>query len=163
ETACAVARTVLRDVAGRAGALIFHPYPVTPFHGDYLDHVDLAEVAKARVLADSAEALRPLPRALKIAGTGALAKSLVRPEWYTQVSDWDAVIEEVDAAHLVAASLVTLNGWLGPPWVRTGWFHAHLLLSEASADSADAPRARAYFQRLKEGDYADAVERINLE
>src|ERR1051326_1610083 len=53
--ACAVARTVLRDLAGRGGELIFHPYPVTPFHGDYLDHVDLADGAKARVLGDAAE------------------------------------------------------------------------------------------------------------
>src|SRR5262249_26053957 len=29
---CAVARTILRDLASRRGELIFHPYPVTPFH-----------------------------------------------------------------------------------------------------------------------------------
>jgi hypothetical protein len=161
--ACAVARTLLRDLAGRGGEFIFHPYPVTPFHGDYLDHVDLADRAKARVLGNSAEPSQPFPRALKLAAEGALAKSLVRPEWYTQDSDWDAVIEEVDAAGLVASSLVVLNGWLGPPWVRTGWFHAHLLLADASADSADGARARSYFQRVEASDYADAVERINLE
>ena len=162
-TACAVARTVLRDVAGQGGHLVFHPYPVTPFHGDYLNHIDLAEAAKARVLGNAGEPSQPLPRALKIAAEGALAKSLVRPEWYTQDSGWDATIEEVDAADLVASSLVTLNGWLGPPWVRAGWFHAHLLLSDATVGSVDAARTRIYFQRLETGDYADAIERINIE
>jgi hypothetical protein len=163
EAACGIARTVLRDLAGRDGALVFHPYPVTPFHGDYLDHVDLADGAKARVLGDAAEPSQPLPRPLKVAAEGALAKSLVRPEWTAQGSDWDAVIEEADAARLATSSLVALNGWLGPPWVRTGWFHAHLLLADASAGAADGARARNYLQRREAGDYADAVERINLE
>ena len=161
--ACALARTVLRDLAGRGGELIFHPYPVTPFHGDYLDHVDLADGAKARVLGDGPQPSQPFPRALKVATEGKLAKTLVRPEWSTQDSDWDALIEEADAANLLASSLVALNGWLGPPWVRAGWFHAHLLLADATADSADGARARNYLQRLEAGDYADAVERINLE
>ena len=156
-TACAVARTILRDISGRGGELIFHPYPVTPFHGD------LADGAKARVLGEMADPSQSLPRALKVAAEGALAKSLVRPEWYTQDSDWDAVIEEVDVASIVASSLVTLNGWLGPPWVRAGWFHAHLLLADASADSAGAARERIYFRRIEAADYANAVEHINLE
>jgi hypothetical protein len=160
---CAVARTILRDIAGRGGDFVFHPYPVTPFHGDYLDHVDLADAAKARVLGDTAEPAKSFPRAFRVAAEGPLAKSLVRPEWYTQGSDWDAAIEETDAAQLVAASLVALNGWLGPPWVRTGWFQADLLLADAAAQSAEASRAGNDLERLQAGDYADAIERINLE
>jgi hypothetical protein len=162
-TACAVARTILRDVAGQAGDLTFHPYPVTPFHGDYLNQVDLAEAAKGRILDDTAGPARTFPRALKVTAEGTLAKSLVRPEWNAQDSDWDAIIEETDAAGLVASSLIALNGWLGPPWVRTGWFQAHLLLADAAAESADASRAQNDLQRLEAGDYTDAVERINLE
>jgi hypothetical protein len=162
-TACAVARTILRDIAGRGEDLVFHPYPVTPFHGDYLDHVDLADAAKARVLGDTAEPAKSFPHTFRVAAEGPLAKSLVRPEWYTQGSDWDAAIEETDAAQLVASSLVALNGWLGPPWVRTGWFQADLLLADAAAQSADASRARNDLERLQAGDYADAIERINLE
>ena len=48
--ACALAQAVVRDFAGRGGDFIFHPYPVTPLHGDYLHYVDLAEDAKARLL-----------------------------------------------------------------------------------------------------------------
>jgi hypothetical protein len=160
-TACAVARTVLRDIAGRGEDLVFHPYPVTPFHGDYLNHVDLADAAKARILGERNEP--SFPRALKVAAEGTLARSLVRSEWYTQASDRDATIEETDAAQLVSSSLVALNGWLGPPWVRTGWFQGYLLLAEAAAASADALRARSDLQRLEAADYADAIERINLE
>ena len=162
-TTCTIARVVLRDVSGKGVDFIFHPYPVTPFHGDYLNHVDLAEATKARVVADAGEISQQFPRALKVAAAGALARSLVRPDWYTQGSDWDAVIEETDAAGVVASSLVALNGWLGPAWVRTGWFQAQLLLADAADESAAAVRARTYLQRLEAGDYADAVERINLE
>jgi hypothetical protein len=162
-TACAVARTILRDIAGRGEDLVFHPYPVTPIHGDYLNHVDLADAAKARVLGDTAESAKSFPRTFRVAAEGPLAKSLVRPEWYTQGSDWDAAIEETDAAQLVASSLVAVNGWLGPPWVRTGWFQADLLLADAAAQSADASRAGNDLDRLQAGDYADAIERINLE
>ena len=45
---CGVAKRVVRDLAAKPGEFIFHPYPVTPFHGDYLHHADLAEAAKAR-------------------------------------------------------------------------------------------------------------------
>src|SRR5712692_10223797 len=46
---CAAAR-------GTKGALgagqIWHPYPVTPFHADYLHHADRAEAARASAAAD---------------------------------------------------------------------------------------------------------------
>jgi hypothetical protein len=160
---CAVARTILRDMAGGGGGFVFHPYPVTPFHGDYLDHVDRADAAKARVLEDTAEPATSFSRSLRVTAEGPLAKSLVRPEWTAPGSDWDAAIEETDAAQLVASSLVAVNGWLGPPWVRTGWFQAELLLADAAAQSADAGRARNDLERLQAGHYADAIERINLE
>jgi hypothetical protein len=50
QSACAIADTVIRDLAGKGGDLVIHPYPVTPFNGDYLHYVDLAETAKARIL-----------------------------------------------------------------------------------------------------------------
>src|SRR5713226_9362400 len=46
---CAAARG-MKDVLG-AGA-VWHPYPVTPFHADYLHHADRAEAARARAAAD---------------------------------------------------------------------------------------------------------------
>src|ERR1043166_3762486 len=45
--ACAAVRAVARAVAASNSDVILHPYPVTPWHGDYLHHVDLAEALPA--------------------------------------------------------------------------------------------------------------------
>ena len=157
-SACAVVETIVRDMADKTG-FVFHPYPVTPLHGDYLYHLDRAEAAKARLV--GAPAASP-PRNLMVQASGALA-DLVRPEWLATGSDWDAAVEEVDAAEFVAASTTSLNGWLGPPWVKSGWFHAERMLADATDDAEAKHRTEAMSQRLEAGDYRDAVERVNLE
>ena len=139
----------MRDMAGREG-FVFHPYPVTPFDGDYLHHVDRAEAEKARLLGEPA----PL-RNLRVKAGGEMA-GLVRPEWRTERVEWDAAVEAVGAAELVAGSRTSLNGWAGPPWIKTGWFHARRLLAGAAGDAV-------IVQRLESGDYRDVVERLNLE
>jgi hypothetical protein len=156
-SACAVVETIVRDMADKTG-FVFHPYPVTPLHGDYLYHVDRAEAAKARLLG----ALASPPRNLMVKASGVL-RDLVRPEWVVTGPDWDAAVEEVDAAELVAASATSLNGWLGPPWVKSGWFHAERMLADATDDAEAKHRTDAIAQRLEAGDYRDAVERANLE
>jgi len=156
--ACSVVETIIRDMADKTGFL-FHPYPVTPLHGDYLYHVDQAEAEKTRLL--DAPAASP-PRNLMVEASGALA-DLVRPEWRAKGSDWDAAVEEIDAAELMAASTTSLNGWLGPPWVKSGWFHAERMLADATSDAEARHRTAAMSQRLEAGDYGDAVERVNLE
>jgi hypothetical protein len=120
-----------RELAA-AGGFVFHPYPVTPFHGDYLYHADRVEAAKAQT-------------------AGAASAS------------GDVQIETVDAAGLIATSATASNGWLGPPWLRTGWFHAERLLADVIDDPETRQRADALAERLKAGDYRDAAERINLE
>ena len=45
-SACAATAAVIREIAASGGAAIVHPYPVTPFHGDYLQHADRADAAK---------------------------------------------------------------------------------------------------------------------
>jgi hypothetical protein len=146
---CSVAGTVLRALAKNVGELVFHPYPVTPFHGDYLHHVDLAHAAKAGF----AEGSAPLAR-LTVKAQSPLARRLVPPDWTVSDTAWDAEIVEVDAAALVASHMSAMNGWLGPPWIRAGWFHAHLVLG--GAPDADL------LQRLQTGD-TDRIGRINLE
>jgi hypothetical protein len=157
-TTCAAVQTIVRDIAGRPG-FVFHPYPITPFHGDYLFYADLAEAAKARFLRTKAEA-SALPR-LSVKAD-ALA-GLVRPEWLTQGPDWDVAIEEVDAAGLLASSATSVNGWLGPPWAKAGWFHAERILADAIENDETRRRANTALKRLEAGDYRDAVERINLQ
>jgi hypothetical protein len=155
---CAIVETIIRDMADKTG-FVFHPYPVTPLHGDYLYHVDRAEAAKGRLLGAPAASS---PRNLMVKTSGALA-DLVHPEWLATGSDWDAAVEEVDAAELVAASTTSLNGWLGPPWVKSGWFHAERMLADATGDAEARHRTEAMSQRLEAGGYRDAVERVNLE
>jgi hypothetical protein len=157
-SACAVVEAIVRDMAGKDG-FVFHPYPVTPWHGDYLYHVDRAEAEKTRLLGAPAASL---PRNLMVR-TGGMPASLVRPEWRVRGQDWDAAVEEVGAAELMAASTISVNGWLGPAWVKTGWFHAERILADATDDAEERLRTEAISQRLKTGDYRDTVERVNLE
>jgi hypothetical protein len=155
-SACAVVGAVVRELQDKGGDTVAHPYPVTPLHGDYLHHVDLAEAAKARL--GGAAAGGP-----KLRAEGALAQSLVRPEWRREGGDWDALIQEVDAGRLVASDTMLVNGWMGPRWVRSGWFHAYRLLAESIADADEKQRVDADVTRLQSGEVADAAERANLE
>lgn len=162
-SACALAAAVLGDIAGHGDDFVFHPYPVTPFHGDYLYHADLAAAAAARVLGQIKDAVAQPTRRLKVKATGDLATRMVRAGWQTQDPDWDAAVYEVDAAGLVAASTTVVNGWFGPPWLKSGWFQAHLLLAGSPGEPNEERRAEADVRRLEAGDYDGNVERINLE
>ena len=159
-SACAIADTVVRDLAGKGGDFLVHPYPVTPFNGDYLYYIDLAETAKARILGGgTGQSDSDVP--LKVRAGGNLATSLVRTAW--QDPDWDAEITEVGAADLIARASVAINGWSGPAWLRTGWFQAYLLLGELARNEDLRHRVEPLLQRLKTATYENAVERINLE
>ncbi len=150
---CAAAGTVMRSLATK-GDFVAHPYPVTPFHGDYLHHADLAAAASAR-------AVQTPVGNLKIAARGRLAQ--IHPEWSVPDADWDVEVTEVDAAELVASAMFSMNGWLAPPWVRTGWFHAERLLADSVSEPDRIERIQSDAQRLERGDYTSLVERINLE
>src|SRR5207244_8213102 len=106
---------------------------VTPWHGDYLHHVDLAEAAKSRLPGEPANAAASrIPRVK----ADASATPLVPLEWRNTDADWDIEITEVALGDLLAPATFALNGWQGPPWSRLGWFHAYLLLAGAASDSA---------------------------
>jgi hypothetical protein len=159
--ACAAAQAIVRDLAARsdAGGFTFHPYPVTPWHGDYLNHVDLAADARQRILAGRA----PPPADFKVHAGSGLAGRLVRSEWLAEGPLWDAAIEEIDVSGLVADATTAMNGWLGPRWVRSGWFHAERALGGSLQDPAEKQKLAALVARLQAADYQTAVERINLE
>jgi hypothetical protein len=159
-SACAAVETVVGDIAGKQG-FVFHPYPITPFHGDYLYYADLAEAAKARFLRAHART-SAAPANLRIKADGAL-QHLIRPEWIAQGPEWDVAVEEVGAADLVASSITSVNGWLGPPWVKAGWFHAERILADAIEDGDARARTDAMVRRLEAGNYRNVVERINLQ
>jgi len=99
---------------------------------------------------------------LRVKAGGTLA-SLVRPEWKAAGAEWDVAIEEVDAAELMASATTSVNGWLGPPWVKSGWFHAARILADAIEDGESKRRADAALERLEASDYRDGVEAENLQ
>jgi len=158
-SACAMIETILRGMAGNGG-FVFHPYPVTPLHGDYLYFADLAAAAKTRFL--SAAATQPATPNPKIKADGA-QKNLVPPAWIAPGPEWDAAVETIDAAGLLAGSMRSVNGWIGPPWLKAGWFHAERILADTLDDSDAKGRAAAALARLEASQEHDSVERINLE
>jgi hypothetical protein len=156
QSTCAAAKSVVRDAA--RGDVVFHPYGVTPLHGDYLYHADLAEVAKARFT--SAPDGPPVSD-LRVKATGVVAQT--HPAWSAPATDWDVEVFEVDAASLVVESTRTTNGWLAPPWRKAGWFHSERLLASSVSDPVQKERADSAFQRLTTGGFKDLTERVNLE
>ena len=149
-SACAAVRAVARSVGSTDRDVILHPYPVTPLHGDYLHHVDLAEAAKARLLTDT-DAGPTVPN-LKVK----------RAEASAAQSDWDVEINEVALSDLMASTMTAVNGWLLPPAARSGWYQAWLVLRDA-LDGAARERLSADVKRLQSADFTDPVDRINLE
>jgi len=151
---CALAGAVLAGMVGKPNFNI-HPYPVTPFHGDYLHYADLAAAAQARVLA----AALPAGTGIRVnAGPGAI--DLLRAEWMSHGSDWDVSVETVSVDEVLGASTGMLNGWIGPPWLRTGWFSAVLLLADG-IEPAKRQRVETDIKQLETG--GDDVDHINLE
>jgi len=144
--ACGLARCVLKAIAADPRGFTVHPYPVNGFHADYLHHADRAEDAKARLLGGPGDAAD-----LKLRGWGA-----------APAAAWDAGVEIVDAAALVAMHRYAVNGWLGPPWLKEGWFHAYLLLDPALSPPA-RDRTAAIVRQLRTGPFASLAERINAE
>jgi hypothetical protein len=157
--ACTVAEAIVRHMIARGGEVVIHPYPVTPWHGDYLNHVDRADAARQRIAQDNALP----PDGLKVRAASALTQDLIRPEWLASGPDWDAAIEETSVSRLVADATVALNGWLGPRWVRSGWFHAYSALGSSMRDPAQKQDMEARFARLQAADYEGNVERLNQE
>lgn len=155
EARCAAARRAMERIA--AGSYTFHPYPVTPYHADFLQHFDLAEAAKKEYPSRAAGGA-----SLRIRAKGDLAKKLVRSETQTDDTAWDATVEAIDAHDLMSSRGVSLNGWLGPPWIKEGWFHAYLLLGGTVTDREAKQLIDAAVRRLS-GSYDSPVERLNLE
>jgi hypothetical protein len=153
---CSAARSIGRAVNNDVTGFVRHPWPVTPYHGDYLEQYDLVRQALAQDAADGA----PLADArTKIRAVGSIAQALVPAAMRADTGGWDATLEVIDADRLAARET---GMWGPPPWVRQGWFQAHLLYRGHAGDAAAAAADFAYRKRVA-GDYANAAERINLE
>jgi hypothetical protein len=87
----------------------------------------------------------------------------VRPAWRAQGSAWDAELAEVRAAGLLGSSGHALNGLVGPPWLRTGWFAALLLLRDAIVSEERKGAVDFYVELLQRVEYSNTLERIDFE
>jgi hypothetical protein len=148
EARCAAGAQLARRLGDRAG-FVAHPYAVTPYHEDYVLHYDLAQKSRER------EPGR-LPR---MRAGGALAKALTAAGVPAAGADADAVLEEVEVGSLLAGAETTINGWIGPSWLKEGWFHAWLLQSSSAARKA----AEETFRRRTDGGWQTVTERVSLE
>src|SRR5262245_23285511 len=54
ESRCAAARRIAKSLGQAPGLYVPHPYPVTPYDMDYLEHFDLAQAAKQAYASDPA-------------------------------------------------------------------------------------------------------------
>jgi hypothetical protein len=160
ESRCAAARGILAALRGaEVAGFVFHSYPVTPYHADYLHHLDRIEEARTALVGDAT-----VPAALKVRAEGRVAEALVRARW-TLASEADVALTEVALPELVADVGTLLNDGFGPPWVKEGWFQAHRLLTSPSAVGSP-PAVDEIGQdhaRLMRGEASDLAERVNLE
>ena len=126
---CRAAQAVLTALSETTGTYVFQPYPVTPYHGDYLQHFDRVTAAQAEAQYGAAAPTTPL----RVRVHGALATPLVQSRWPGGEEQWDVTVEEISLAELLTSQVSHVNGWLSPPWRKTGWFHAYLLLAPTVA------------------------------
>jgi len=152
---CADAGTAMAALqAAKADGFVFHPYPVTPYHADHVYHLDRMEAAIAA--AGAAPATAP-----RIEAKGGLAEA-VAGAIRAPAGGGEAVLEEVPVDDLIAGAAIQVGGWLGPPWLKEGWFHAWRLLGNGLAGKQRATAEEIYGAVLR-GEYTDLAEQANLE
>lgn len=162
EARCAAIAHAIQKMAKAAPGFVAHPYPITPFDADYLNHYDLAEAAKRRY----AEVFTPLPGYLaepRIRVKGEEAEAVDPSPFPQDGPDWDVSVEAVDTRALVLSHSYTIDGWIAPPWLKEGWYHAFLLLGGGLADDAGRQSVAIALRRLESGGDGGAVDKINLE
>jgi len=158
ESRCTHARQILTTLSGEPEGFVFHPYPVTPYHADYLQHFDRVEASKGALVGRGSSSPD-----LKFRARGLLAEALVRPRWQVDEGDWVATLDEVPISDLVWASGFSLNGWLGPPWMKEGWFHAYQLLAPTLGDPVRRQAVDRIYGQLIRGEYESLTARLTLE
>ena len=152
---CAAAARLAPALATSKGEYVVYPYPVTPWHEDYAHHADLVEAARARAAVAGA-----IPRLRVSRSVAGLSPG---PAWRPADGEWDATLEEVPLDQLLRGEATRLDGWMGPPWLKQGWFHAHGLSARAVTEPGARSAVEETYARRVRGDYASATERLNLE
>lgn len=158
EARCNAARGILATLSEeKTDSFIFHPYPVTPYHSDFLHHLDRVEAAMAVVGSDST------PRSsLNVGAKGRLAETIVNARWDLAVAGADVVLEQLSVDELTAAAGARFDGWSGAPWAKEGWFQAYQLL-RPGFDAGSRQTADEIYEQLTRGEVVGLAQRVNLE
>jgi hypothetical protein len=156
---CESALRLAKGLVTGSGGFSIHPYPVTPYDPDYLEHFDLAQ-ARQKIY-EAAPRSAPADQ-LKVRAKGPLAEKLLGTAAKGSDNHWDAALEEVSLDTLPGLASPALWAGSAPPWLKQGWFHAYLLHAPAIADRAARQSIDALYERLVTGTYADRAEGINL-
>jgi hypothetical protein len=133
---------------------VMHPYPITPYHADYLGHAD--RVFPGKATREPTDTTAPAFRA------GA-DLSLLPPQARIQETDWDVSLDETSVSALQIEAGVAFNDWPAPPWTKEGWFQAYQLLRPAIGQANDRERADELYERLTHNGFRDRTEQLNLE
>jgi len=158
EARCAAAHGIIAALREETqGGFIFHPYPVTPYHADYLHHLDRVEATMSAI----GDARAPASSE-KIGAKGRLAAAIVRTRWQLDADGADVVLEEIPVEELLTKTGVAFNSWSGPPWAKEGWFEAYRLLAPG-LEGAAREAVDDDYARLAHGETLDLAERANLE
>jgi hypothetical protein len=163
ERRCTAASQLLGALEGAQTAYRLHPYPITPYHADYLYHFDGLEAVRQAHRERLAERTRLDHLSLSVRAPTPLAESVLPASWRPTDAAWDAIIEEIDVETLVADDLTSTNGWQGPLYLKEGWYHAHRLLAPYLTDGAAQSTVAVIYERLTNGHYQGQEERLNLE
>jgi hypothetical protein len=154
---CAAAARLLPALATSKGDYTFHPYPVTPYHEDYLHHIDLVDAAKKKAVEPQGGG-----PALRVRAKGRLTSILGGSGWRLADGEWDAALDEVELRDLLGREATQLDGWTGPPWLRSGWFQAYAVHARGVSETGARSAIEEAFARLRTGGTTTA-ERLNLE
>ena len=134
--------------------VVVHPYPITPYHADYLGHADRPPPGTAT--REPIDATAPTFRA------GADV-SLLSQQARVQATDWDVSLDETSVSGLLIDAGVSFNDWPAPPWTKEGWFQAYQLLSPALSQASDREQADELYERRTHNEFRDRTEQLNLE
>jgi hypothetical protein len=163
ERRCTAASQLLGALEKAQAPYRVHPYPVTPYHMDYLHHFDGFVSARQAHHGRLAHTTGSDSLRISVRGPALLPESVLPSSWHATDAPWDAMIEKVDIARLVADDLTSTNGWQGPLWLKEGWYHSHRLLAPYLTDGGVQAMVEAIYERLTNGHYQGQEERLNLE
>src|SRR5262249_28251811 len=141
---CSRAWHVLKALTTVKMPFVFHPYPVTPYHEDFLLHFDLVERASKRVAEGTAGPT------LRVKATGLLGQAARQAGLTVVDAGAEATLEEIALPASTA------------PWSREGWSQAYGVYAGALGEASSTAAEEAYTRRVK-GAHESATERANLE